>query len=202
MREITHQMEEGAVKPKPKVLFEQGEQVKVIDGPFQDFNGVVEEVKPEKGKLRVLISIFGRATPVELDFVQVEKACKRAWRRRSSPRSSCRSPPARRTRARRSGPALGQRGVNIMEFCKAFNAQTQAQAGLIIPVVITVYADRSFTFITKTPPASVLLKQRRRTREGLGRAGQDEGREGHRAQVEEIAQLKMPDLTAGDSRRR
>jgi len=74
VREITHQMEEGAVKPKPKVLFEQGEQVKVIDGPFQDFNGVVEEVKPEKGKLRVLISIFGRATPVELDFVQVEKA--------------------------------------------------------------------------------------------------------------------------------
>jgi len=74
VREIAHQMEEGAVKPKPKVLFEQGEQVKVIDGPFQDFNGVVEEVKPDKGKLRVLISIFGRATPVELDFVQVEKA--------------------------------------------------------------------------------------------------------------------------------
>ncbi len=74
VREITHQMEEGAVKPKPKVLFEQGEQVKVVDGPFQDFNGVVEEVKPDKGKLRVLISIFGRATPVELDFVQVEKA--------------------------------------------------------------------------------------------------------------------------------
>jgi len=74
VREITQQMAEGAVKPKPKVLFEQGEQVKVIDGPFQDFNGVVEEVKPDKGKLRVLISIFGRATPVELDFVQVEKA--------------------------------------------------------------------------------------------------------------------------------
>jgi len=74
VREITHQMEEGAVKPRPKVLFEQGEQVKVVDGPFADFNGVVEEVKPDKGKLRVLISIFGRATPVELDFVQVEKA--------------------------------------------------------------------------------------------------------------------------------
>jgi len=72
VREITQQMEEGAVKPK--VLFETGESVKVIDGPFQDFNGVVEEVKPDKGKLRVLISIFGRATPVELDFIQVEKA--------------------------------------------------------------------------------------------------------------------------------
>jgi len=72
--EITQQMEEGALRPKPKVLFEVGEAIKVIDGPFQDFNGTVEEVKPEKGKVRVLISIFGRATPVELDFVQVEKA--------------------------------------------------------------------------------------------------------------------------------
>ena len=74
VEEITHQMAEGATRPKPKVLFEAGESVKVVDGPFADFNGVVEEVKPEKGKLRVLISIFGRATPVELDFVQVEKA--------------------------------------------------------------------------------------------------------------------------------
>jgi transcriptional antiterminator NusG len=74
VRGITRQMEEGAVKPKPKVLFESGESVKVIDGPFQDFSGVVEDVRPDKGKLRVLISIFGRATPVELDFVQVEKA--------------------------------------------------------------------------------------------------------------------------------
>ncbi len=74
VREITDQMAAGAARPKPKVLFETGESVKVIDGPFQDFNGTVEEVKPEKGKLRVLISIFGRATPVELDFVQVEKA--------------------------------------------------------------------------------------------------------------------------------
>ncbi|HZO81943.1 MAG TPA: transcription termination/antitermination protein NusG [Candidatus Binataceae bacterium] len=74
VREITQQMEEGALRPKPKVLFEVGEAVKVIDGPFQDFNGTVEEVRPEKGKVRVLISIFGRATPVELDFVQVEKS--------------------------------------------------------------------------------------------------------------------------------
>ncbi len=71
---IEQQMEEGALRPKPKVLFEVGESIKVVDGPFQDFNGTVEEVKPEKGKVRVLISIFGRATPVELDFVQVEKS--------------------------------------------------------------------------------------------------------------------------------
>lgn len=70
---ISQQMEEGAVKPKPRVLFSVGESIKVIDGPFVDFNGVVEEVRPDKGKLRVLISIFGRATPVELEFVQVER---------------------------------------------------------------------------------------------------------------------------------
>ena len=73
VRAITQQMEEGAIKPKPRVSFSVGENVKVVDGPFADFNGVVEEVKPDKGKLRVLISIFGRATPVELEFVQVER---------------------------------------------------------------------------------------------------------------------------------
>src|SRR5436190_21905129 len=73
VRMITQHMEEGAIKPKPRVLFSVGENVKVIDGPFADFNGVVEDVRPEKGKLRVLISIFGRATPVELEFVQVER---------------------------------------------------------------------------------------------------------------------------------
>lgn len=74
VKKITRQMEEGAVRPKPKVLFDRGENVRVIDGPFTNFAGIVEEVKPEKGKLRVLVSIFGRATPVELDFVQVEKS--------------------------------------------------------------------------------------------------------------------------------
>ena len=74
VKKITHQMEEGAARPKPKVLFDRGENVRVIDGPFTNFTGIVDEVKPEKGKLKVLVSIFGRATPVELDFVQVEKA--------------------------------------------------------------------------------------------------------------------------------
>ncbi len=73
VKSIMKQMEEGAIKPKPRVLFTAGENVKVVDGPFADFNGVVEEVRPDKGKLRVLISIFGRATPVELEFVQVER---------------------------------------------------------------------------------------------------------------------------------
>ena len=96
------------------------------------------------------------------------------------------------------GPALGQRGVNIMEFCKTFNAQTQAQAGLIIPVIITVYADRSFTFITKTPPAAVLLKRAAGIDKGSGESGRKKVGRVTRAQVEEIARLKMPDLTAAN----
>jgi len=96
------------------------------------------------------------------------------------------------------GPALGQRGVNIMEFCKAFNAQTQAQAGLIIPVIITVYADRSFTFITKTPPASILLKRAAGIEKGSREPGKTSSGKVTKKQVEEIARLKMPDLTAAD----
>jgi large subunit ribosomal protein L11 len=94
------------------------------------------------------------------------------------------------------GPALGQRGVNIMEFCKAFNAQTQAQAGLIIPVVITVYGDRSFTFITKTPPASVLLKRAAGIEKGAKTPGKEQVGRVTKAQIEEIARMKMPDLSA------
>lgn len=94
------------------------------------------------------------------------------------------------------GPALGQHGVNIMEFCKAFNAQTQDQQGLIIPVVITVYADRTFSFITKTPPASVLLLRAAGLEKGSGVPNRDKVGTVTSDQVREIAELKMPDLNA------
>ncbi len=94
------------------------------------------------------------------------------------------------------GPALGQHGVNIMEFCKAFNAKTQEQAGLIIPVVITVYADRSFSFITKTPPAAVLLLRAAKLKKGSGVPNKDKVGKVTKDQVLEIARLKMPDLNA------
>jgi large subunit ribosomal protein L11 len=94
------------------------------------------------------------------------------------------------------GPALGQHGVNIMEFCKAFNAKTQQQQGMIIPVVITVYADRSFSFITKTPPASDLLKKAAKVEKGSGEPNKIKVGTVTRAQVEEIAKLKMVDLNA------
>lgn len=97
------------------------------------------------------------------------------------------------------GPALGQHGVNIMEFCKTFNAQTQSmEAGMPVPVVITVYADRSFTFITKTPPAAVLLKKAAGLKSGSGRPNTEKVGTVTRAQLEEIATTKMEDLTAAD----
>ena len=94
------------------------------------------------------------------------------------------------------GPALGQAGVNIMDFCKAFNARTQADQGTIIPVVITVYADRTYTFITKTPPAAVLLIKAAGVDKGSGEPNREKVAKVTRAQVEEIAKTKQPDLTA------
>ena len=96
------------------------------------------------------------------------------------------------------GPALGQHGVNIMEFCKAFNAKTQDKQGLIIPAVITVYADRSFSFITKTPPAAVLLKKAAGLEKGSGEPNKSKIGKVSKAQVKEIAELKMPDLNANN----
>lgn len=96
------------------------------------------------------------------------------------------------------GPALGQHGVNIMEFCKAFNAQTQNQVGVIIPVLITIYQDRSFTFVLKTPPASYLLKKAAGIERGSKVPNRDKVGKLTVSQVEEIARLKMPDLNAKD----
>jgi large subunit ribosomal protein L11 len=96
------------------------------------------------------------------------------------------------------GPALGQHGINIMEFCKAFNAQTQNEAGTIIPVVITVYEDRSFTFVTKTPPATVLIKQAIGVDKGSGEPNREKVGTISRDQVRQIAERKLPDLNAND----
>ena len=96
------------------------------------------------------------------------------------------------------GPALGQHGINIMEFCKAFNAQTQQDAGTVIPVVITVYEDRSFTFITKTPPAAVLIKEALRLEKGSAEPNRNKVGRLTKAQVRQIAETKLPDLNARD----
>ena len=96
------------------------------------------------------------------------------------------------------GPALGQKGVNIMEFCKQFNARTQAQVGLVIPVVITVFSDKSFTFITKTPPAAVLLARAAKIEKGSAEPNRIKVAKVTKKQVREIAEMKMPDLNAND----
>ena len=107
-------------------------------------------------------------------------------------------PAGKATPAPPVGPALGQHGVNIMEFCKAFNAQTQQDTGTIIPVEITVYEDRSFTFITKTPPAAVLIKKAIGLDKGSGEPNRNKVGTITKAQVREIAEQKMPDLNAND----
>jgi len=96
------------------------------------------------------------------------------------------------------GPALGQKGVNIMEFCKQFNARTQAQMGLVIPVVITVFSDKSFTFITKTPPASILLAKAAKVEKGSAESNRNKVGKVTKKQVREIAERKMPDLNAAN----
>lgn len=107
-------------------------------------------------------------------------------------------PAGKATPAPPVGPALGQQGINIMEFCKQFNAKTADQAGLIIPVVISVYQDRSFTFVTKTPPAAVLLKKAAKIESGSGEPNKTKVATVKLDQVKEIAQLKMPDLNAAN----
>ncbi len=107
-------------------------------------------------------------------------------------------PAGKATPAPPVGPALGQYGVNIMEFCKAFNAATANQPGMIIPVVVTIYSDRSFTFVCKTPPASVLLKKAAGIEKGSGEPNRVKVGKVKKSQVREIAQIKMPDLNTDD----
>ncbi len=189
VEEIVRNMEAGAEKPKPKSVFQRGDKVRVIDGPFVNFQGVVEDMNPERGRMKVVVPVFGRPTPVELEYYQVERPVKKvqAMVKLQIPAGKANpSPPV--------GPALGQHGVNIMEFCKGFNAQTNTQEGLILPVVVTIFADRSFTFIVKTPPAAVLLKRAAGIAKASAVPHKDKIGKVTRTQVREIAQTKLVDL--------
>jgi transcriptional antiterminator NusG len=173
---------ETAERPRSRAQFDIGETVKVISGPLSDFSGEIAEINEDAAKLKVLVSIFGRETPVEVGYDQVKLQIPAGA---ANP-----APPV--------GPALGQHGVNIMEFCKAFNAQTQQDTGTIIPVEITVYEDRSFDFITKTPPAAVLIKEAAGIEKGSGEPHVEKVGRITATQVRQIAERKMPDLNAND----
>ena len=149
---------EGAVKPKPRVTFEAGDEIRVIDGAFANFSGTVEEVKPDKQKLKVKVSIFGRATPVELDFAKWRRGSSEPWQENHRLRQAAACRPARPTRRRPSAPRSASTASTSWRSARSSTPRPQGEH-MIIPVVITVYSDRSFTFILKTPPASVLLKK-------------------------------------------
>ena len=158
---ILYRQASSAERPRPKMTFEKNDSVRIVDGPFANFSGKVDEVNTERGTLRVMVTIFGRATPVELEFLQVEKGLRIRMAKKVTAQVKLQIPAGKATPAPPVGTALGPQGVNIMDFCKAFNAKTSGkdQEGLIIPVVITIFSDRSFTFITKTPPVPVLIKR-------------------------------------------
>ena len=198
MEHILEQVKSAAEKPKPKYTFEKGDHVRINEGPFTSFNGVVDEVNPDRSTLKVMVTIFGRATPVELDFLQVEKISSNAMAKKVQAMVKLQISAGKATPAPPVGTALGPHGVNIMDFCKNFNAKTAKDEGLIIPVVVTIYADRSYTFITKTPPASVLLKKVANLAKGSAEPNRNKVGTVTAKQVEDIARQKMPDLNCQD----
>ena len=200
VNQILYRQASSAERPRPKMTFEKNDPVRIVDGPFANFSGKVDEVNPERGTLRVMVTIFGRATPVELEFLQVEKGLRIRMAKKVTAQVKLQIPAGKATPAPPVGTALGPQGVNIMDFCKAFNAKTSGkdQEGLIIPVVITIFSDRSFTFITKTPPVPVLIKRAVNLAKGSAEPHKTKVGKITEKQVEEIAKIKMPDLNCFD----
>ena len=163
-----------------EVDFAEGDTVVVTGGVWKDTIGVIQAMNPGKQSVTINVELFGRETPVEISFADVKLQI----------------PAGKATPAPPVGPALGQHGVNIVEFTKQFNARTADQGDLIIPVVITVYADRSFSFVTKTPPAPVLIKKACNIKSGSSTPNKDKVATLSKAKLQEIAELKMPDLNA------
>ena len=193
------------VEHKEIVLnYQLGDTVRVTDGPLAGFSGVVDELEPDKDRVRVVVSMFGRETPVDLELDQVEvierlirkRCCKLAQKVVGYVRFQV--PAGKATPAPPVGPALGQYGVNIGQFTKDFNERTKGDMGMMIPVVITVYSDRSFTFITKTPPAALLIKKACGIETASGVPQRDKVATISKEDVRKIAEQKMPDLNCTD----
>ena len=189
----------GGERARATIEYSLGESVKVTSGPLSDFDGEIVDVNPDAQKLKVLVDIFERQVPVELGFDQVKKLDSRTdMAKKVLTIIKLQIPGGQANPAPPVGPALGQHGVNIMEFCKAFNAQTAQENGRIIPVEITVYEDRSFDFITKTPPAAVLIKEALRLEKGSSEPNRTKVGRLSKDQLRSIAETKMQDLNARD----
>ena len=174
-----------------EIPFHVGQVVEITQGPFTDFSGTVQEVFADKGKVKVEVSLFGRPTSVELGLHTAEGVLTR-WKKVVG-FVKLHVPGGQANPAPPVGPALGQHGVNIMEFCKQFNTRTQNKVGFTIPVEITIYRDRSFTFITKTPPAAVLIRKAAGVEKGSGVPEPREGGEDH----EQAAARDRPNEASG-----
>ena len=213
-RSSTETPEEVAQRAKPRLEYEIGETVRVKEGPFADFSGEIIEINEDQLKVKVLVNIFGRETPSSSSSPRSPSSSRLSdppvhavpqrkeppWpRRRSLAVVKIQIPAGQATPAPPVGTALGPHGVAIMDFCKAYNAATENQRGTIVPVEITIFEDRSFTFILKTPPTPVLLRQAAGLDKGSGETRPRDRRLGHRCPGRaEIAQIKMPDLNAND----
>ena len=194
----------GIQKEDIVVDFEEGDTVTVTGGAWEGTVGMIQTINMAKQSLTINVDLFGRETPVEISFAEVKKmeipanTTRRYFKmaKKVSGYIKLQIPAGKATPAPPVGPALGQHGVNIVEFTKQFNAKTADQGDLIIPVVITVYSDRSFSFVTKTPPAAVLIKKACNIKSGSGVPNKTKVAKITKAQVKEIAELKMPDLNA------
>ena len=171
----------------------------MTSGPLSDFDGEIVDVNPDQQKLKVLVDIFdARFRSSSVRPGQEARLEGQAVAKKILTVIKLQIPGGQANPAPPVGPALGQHGVNIMEFCKAFNAQTAQENGRITPVEITVYEDRSFTFITKTPPAAVLIKEALRLEKGSAEPNRTKVGRLTRAQLRAIAETKLVDLNARD----
>ena len=187
---------EVATATRTRAQFTIGESVKVVSGPLSDFSGEISEINEDAARLEgagiYLRSGDSRGSTVRPSEEALDMAKKvlTTIKLQANAGQASPAPPV--------GPALGQHGINIMEFCKAFNAQTQSETGTVIPVVITVYEDRSFTFVTKTPPAAVLIRQALKIAKGSGEPNRVKVGTITQEQLHEIAERKLTDLNAHD----